>query len=87
MFVVRFLSSVWPSVTSTGHRPPDTQGGFVWAWCCVPAGLIAWVRDDDELGVGNDGRPLLLPYFLGKAHTPAGRKQRKLLQDEELEKG
>ncbi len=30
----------------------------------APAGLIVWEGDDDELRVGNDGRPLLLPYFL-----------------------
>lgn len=30
----------------------------------VPARLIVWKRDDDELRVGNDGRPLLLPYVL-----------------------
>lgn len=32
----------------------------------VPAGIVVWIGDDDELRVGNDGRPLLLPYFLGK---------------------
>ena len=34
---------------------------------CVraPAGLIVRIRDDDELRVGNDGRPLLLAYVLG----------------------
>lgn len=30
----------------------------------VPARLIVWKRDDDELRVGNDGCPLLLPYVL-----------------------
>lgn len=30
----------------------------------VPAGLIVWKGDDDELRVGNDGCPLLLPYVL-----------------------
>ena len=30
----------------------------------VPAGLIVREGDDDELRVGNDGRPLLLPYVL-----------------------
>lgn len=32
----------------------------------VPARLIMRVGDDDELRVGNDGRPLLLPYLLKK---------------------
>lgn len=30
----------------------------------VPAGFIVRVGDDYELRVGDDGRPLLLPYFL-----------------------
>ena len=30
----------------------------------VPAGFVVWVGDDNELRVGNDGRPLLLPYVL-----------------------
>lgn len=32
----------------------------------VPAGIVVWIGDDDELRVGDDGRPLLLPHFLGK---------------------
>lgn len=37
----------------------------------VPAGLVVWEGDDDELRVGNDGRPLLLPYLLRRER---GRK-------------
>lgn len=30
----------------------------------VPAGCIMWERHDNKLRVGNDGRPLLVPYLL-----------------------
>lgn len=40
---------------------------------CVPAGLIVRVRDDNELRVGDDGCPLLLPGLLVGGQGGGGR--------------
>lgn len=56
----------YTGIKQTVERPSSNMCCPLLARASVPAGFVVWVRDDDELGVGNDGRPLLLPDFLGK---------------------